>query len=238
MNDSTISQRNQKTKTFKTQKGTELPLLDLRGKDYLTVPFRVVWFREEHPGWSIQTEFRELGATHAVAKATISDENGKIIATAHKREDKQGFTDFMEKAETGATGRALALCGYGTQFAQELEENSRIVDSPQPLRSVPHEFDDLRPHKQAASAPNWIQAEEQESRDTFPGFPMPEEDTYVIPFGKFQGKSLRDVAPSDLISYCDFLMKKASTDSKPLSPAAKTLLEKVNEFIKGVRNDI
>ena len=32
-------------------------------------------------------------------------------------------------AETGAIGRALALCGYGTQFSTELEE-SNVVDSP------------------------------------------------------------------------------------------------------------
>jgi hypothetical protein len=36
----------------------------------------------------------------------------------------------MEKAETGAIGRALALIGYGTQFAPEMDEEDRIVDSP------------------------------------------------------------------------------------------------------------
>ena len=40
------------------------------------------------------------------------------------------FADYLEKAETRAVGRALAMCGYGTQFAPELEERERIVDSP------------------------------------------------------------------------------------------------------------
>ena len=45
-------------KTFKTPKGTELPLLDLRGKDYLMVAHRLVWFREEHSDWTIETEVK------------------------------------------------------------------------------------------------------------------------------------------------------------------------------------
>lgn len=117
-------------KTFKTPKGTELPILDLRGKDYLQVAHRLVWFREEHPAWTIDTRFIELSPTHAVARAEIKDEHGRIISAAHKREDKQGFGDFHEKAETGSIGRALAHSGYGTQFAPELDESERIVDSP------------------------------------------------------------------------------------------------------------
>lgn len=117
-------------KTFKTKAGTELPLIDLRGKDYLQVAHRLVWFREEHPNWSITTEYIQISENHAVAKATIADEKGLIIATAHKHEDRKGFADFLEKAETGSIGRALAACGFGTQFAPELTEAHRIVDSP------------------------------------------------------------------------------------------------------------
>ncbi len=40
-------------RNFKTAKGTELPLLNLRGKQYLEVRFRLVWFREDHPNWSV-----------------------------------------------------------------------------------------------------------------------------------------------------------------------------------------
>lgn len=115
---------------MRTPKGTELPMVQLKGKDYLQVAHRLVWFREEKPEWRIETSFLELNDSFAVAKAIISDTQGNPIATAHKREDKQHFPDFMEKAETGAIGRALALIGYGTQYAPELDEESRIVDSP------------------------------------------------------------------------------------------------------------
>lgn len=117
-------------KSVKTSKGTELPLINLKGKDYLQVAHRLVWFREERPEWSIVTEMVTLTDSHAIAKATIIDPDGRIIATAHKREDKVHFADFMEKAETSSIGRALALVGYGTQFAEELDEGDRVVDAP------------------------------------------------------------------------------------------------------------
>ena len=119
------------SRTYRTPKGTELLVINLRGKEYLEVKYRLVWFREERPNWSIETEFISLTDSAACAKASIKDETGRVIATAHKSEDKKSFPDFIEKCETGATGRALALCGYGTQFcADELDEGTRIVDAP------------------------------------------------------------------------------------------------------------
>jgi hypothetical protein len=119
------------TRTFRTPKGTDLPLINLRGKEYLEVKYRLVWFREEKPTWRIETEFKILQADSALAKAIIKNEAGEIVSMAHKLETKQGFADFIEKSETGAIGRALALIGYGTQFcADELDEGQRIVDAP------------------------------------------------------------------------------------------------------------
>lgn len=122
---------------MKTPKGTELPILNLKGKDYLMVAHRLVWFREERPEWSIETEFKELTLEFAIAFAKIRDEQGRVIATAHKREDQKHFPDYTEKAETGAIGRALAYCGFGTQFAPELHEDERIVDAPIERRGAP-----------------------------------------------------------------------------------------------------
>lgn len=121
---------------FKTSAGTELPLLNLRGKPYLQVAHRIVWFREDHPNWSIETTVTpDFENRRCVAKATIINEEGEAIATAHKVEDSAGFNDYVEKSETGAIGRALALCGYGTQFAPEFDEGERLADSPaQPAR--------------------------------------------------------------------------------------------------------
>lgn len=117
-------------KTFKTPKGTELPFLNLKGKDYLLVPHRVLWMREEHPEWSIESHFLQLTESIAIAQATIRDDKGKIVAQGTKSETPQGFSEYIEKAESGAIGRALAFCGYGTQFAQELEAGESVADAP------------------------------------------------------------------------------------------------------------
>jgi hypothetical protein len=123
---------------FTTPKGTELQLLNLKGKEYLQVAQRLVWFREERPNWGIQTEIVERTSTHAICRAQIVNESGLVVSCGTKHEEKTHFSDFLEKAETGAIGRALAHCGYGTAFSgDELDEGERIVDSPiQPLRLV------------------------------------------------------------------------------------------------------
>ena len=105
-------------------------MMKLKGKDYLQVMWRLVWFREDHPDWTIDANIVEMDADHAVFKAVICDENGQQKSAGHGSESKRDFGDFMEKAETKAVGRALAMLGYGTQFAPELDEGERIVDSP------------------------------------------------------------------------------------------------------------
>lgn len=118
-------------RVYFTPGGQELPLINFKGKEYLEVKYRLVWFREERPMWSIETEYVSITDKSAHAKATVKDETGRVITTSHKYENAQGFADFIEKAETGAIGRALALMGYGTQFcADELDEGERIVDAP------------------------------------------------------------------------------------------------------------
>jgi hypothetical protein len=104
-------------------------------REYLPVAQRLVWFREAHPDWGIETkiEVLDIDAGVAVFSATVSDESGRVRAKATKMETAKGFADFIEKAETGSIGRALALCGFGTQFAPELEEGERLVDSPHPM---------------------------------------------------------------------------------------------------------
>src|SRR5207244_7317493 len=65
-----------------------------------------------------------------VFRAAIKDGKGGS-ATATKSEKAASFPDYIEKAETGAVGRALAMLGYGTQFTgDELNEEHRIVDAP------------------------------------------------------------------------------------------------------------
>jgi hypothetical protein len=106
-------------------------LMDLKGKQYLQVMWRLVWFREDKPNWCIDTKLESLTDNHAVFSAKIYDENGVQKSAGYGSESVKDFRDFIEKAETKAVGRALAMLGYGTQFtATELDEGERIVDSP------------------------------------------------------------------------------------------------------------
>lgn len=103
-------------------------LRNVKGNNYLDVKWRIMWFRSEHPTASIVTEVKDVPGEYAVAKAVIAVD-GKTVSTAHKRQVKDSFFDYLEKAETGAIGRALANFGYGTQFTSE-DESGHIVDAP------------------------------------------------------------------------------------------------------------
>lgn len=106
-------------------------LITLKGKSYLPVQWRLVWLREQFPHGTISTEIVHLDLEKglAVFKAHVEDGIGGI-GEGHGSESRADFGDFLEKAETKALGRALAALGFGTQFASELEEGERIVDSP------------------------------------------------------------------------------------------------------------
>ena len=130
--------------SFKTPKGTTLPLLNLKNKEYLQVAHRLVWLAEETTYYDITTEIlpqseQEKSEEAVTVKAVISilekDPAGRFMVikkvNAMKTEHRKHFADHKEKAETGAIGRALALLGYGTQYTgDELDEGERIVDSP------------------------------------------------------------------------------------------------------------
>lgn len=137
--------------------GKKLPVETWRTyyQNYLEVKWRLVWFREEHPDWTIKTSliasnFGE-GFQYAAVYCEILDERGRVLSTGHGLEYKSNFANFLEKAETAAVGRALAQLGYGTQFAPELEDKDRVVDTPIETG--------------ASDEPSWIRGETEEEID-------------------------------------------------------------------------
>lgn len=123
--------------SVKTKKGTVLPLMNLKGKPYMMVAHRIVWFNEDTEGGSFEMSTEQLTLTEerAVIKATVKvfDKEGKLLkqGVGTKSETKKDFPDFIEKAETGAVGRAITMMGYGTAYAiADLDEGARIIDSP------------------------------------------------------------------------------------------------------------
>jgi hypothetical protein len=112
-------------------------LIKLGGKDYLEVKFRLIWLRDLHPAWGVETELLQLDAV-AIVKASIKDETGRVIASGHGMAKTGGSAKWagreIEKAETAAIGRALAHAGIGTQFIDDETEgegdHDHIADSP------------------------------------------------------------------------------------------------------------
>lgn len=222
-------------RSYKTTKGTELPLLNLRGKEYLEVKYRLVWFREDHPDWAIETELVSVTDVSAYAKATIRDEKGRIIATSHKFESIQGFPDFIEKAETGAIGRALALIGYGTQFcADELDEGKRIVDAPAAPRvqrggNFPSGRIAKAPPLEGSSPEDLEESAEEEEAQVNIGPTEPGE--YMISFGrKYKGKKLKEVPKGEIESYIKWLETSADKQGAPVSRQVQFLKQAYNRL--------
>jgi hypothetical protein len=111
------------------------------GAEYLEVKWRLVWLRSEHPDAAIATELVRETDDSALFKASVNIPGGGS-ATGFGSETAKDFGDFIEKAETKAVGRALAMLGYGTQFTGlDLDEGERIVDAPvdrpAPTRATP-----------------------------------------------------------------------------------------------------
>ena len=189
---------------METPKGTVLPFIDLKGQVYLQVMYRLVWFREEHPDWTIQTNYVFLGDKHAVCRAEVLNSEGRLIATGHKREDAAHFNDFQEKAETGAIGRALALCGYGTQFAPELNEGTRIVDSPAGTRN------------------------ESATTSHAPGQPPGD---FVVPFGRDKGAKIKDLPTHTLQDTVNYWKDRAIKEGKELTGSPREFINAVEKFM-------
>ena len=95
--------------------------------DYLPVKQRVRWLREEHPDAAIDSHIIEITPDQAIFQASVSVPGGGS-ATATGSERKVAFADYIEKAESVALGRALAILGYGIDFADEFEESKEAAD--------------------------------------------------------------------------------------------------------------
>lgn len=105
-------------------------IVNIRGKEYQTVPLRIKQFREKYPiesGWGISTEIVKEDDKSVLMCCSIyrtmdsvkGNEfyRGKEVVATGMAEEKKGSSNInksslYENCETSAIGRALAACGF------------------------------------------------------------------------------------------------------------------------------
>ena len=102
--------KNQRTKV-------KLKTVNIKGKPYVTVDERLIYFRDHYPNYSLVSEVIHKTDNFILIKAVISDENSRVLATGLAEEEKGrnyiNKTSYVENCETSAWGRALANFGIG-----------------------------------------------------------------------------------------------------------------------------
>lgn len=95
----------------------EISGIEVKGKNYAMVNSRIDAFRKICPNGSISTDIIALENGVVTMKATVCDEDGKVLGTGFAQEKETSSyinkTSFIENCETSAVGRALGMCGIG-----------------------------------------------------------------------------------------------------------------------------
>ena len=138
-------------------------IVPIHGKQYKTVAYRVNEFRTQYPDYTVSTELVEANETLVVMKASISNEQGRLLATGFAEEvraaSKINRTSALENAETSAIGRALAALGLaGTEYASADEVANAITQQEDFLgfmETVRENFDWVMYAKTAIANEDW-----------------------------------------------------------------------------------
>lgn len=106
-------------------------VVKIHGKEYKTVALRVAEFRAKHPDYAIATDLVEANDVLVIMKASILDNEGRLLATGYSEEvrsaSKINATSALENAETSAIGRCLSALGFGgTEYASADEVANAI----------------------------------------------------------------------------------------------------------------
>lgn len=99
-----------------TDRSLKEKAIDIKGKKYVLVSDRVIYFNENYPNWSIQTTRESAGDMEVVKAFVVPDmeQPQRMFTWYSQAKWGDGFinkTSALENAETSAVGRALAMMG-------------------------------------------------------------------------------------------------------------------------------
>jgi hypothetical protein len=101
------------------EKNLKEKAIDIKGKKYVLVSDRVLYFNETYPNGSIETAIlSEPNEDTVIIRATITPDNkfGRRFVAHSQATWDDGYinkTSALENAETSAVGRALGFMGIG-----------------------------------------------------------------------------------------------------------------------------
>lgn len=117
----------------------EIETIQLGNKGYAQVNERTKAFRKVYPTGGIVPEIEEIREDYVRIRTTISDENGKVLATGtasetltgNQKKDYINLTSMVENCETSSVGRALGFAGFGVDVsiasAEDIERNKEAM---------------------------------------------------------------------------------------------------------------
>lgn len=133
------------------------------GKDYAEVNQRIKAFRSVCPGGAIITDMLSNANGVCVFKATIYDEEQRVLATgtAYEKEGSSFInkTSYIENCETSAVGRALGMCGFGidTSVASAEEVANAIANQNKPEKRDPRKMLIAKLHERGIDVTTYAQ---------------------------------------------------------------------------------
>jgi hypothetical protein len=123
---------------------TKKGIVDISGKQYQTVAYRVSEFRKlfkPDDGWAIRTWLIHHDDDRVVIQASICDNDDHVVATGFAEEvrsqGKINATSALENCETSAVGRALAAFGLGGEEYCTADELLNALSQQEEAREKP-----------------------------------------------------------------------------------------------------
>ena len=116
---------------------TRLPVIQIKGKDYVMVKDRILFFNETYPKGRILTEIVKNDDISVVCKARVYPDVSDLdrAFTGHSEAYRTGQMGQVpvEVAETSAVGRALAMMGIGIvdsiASADEIKKANGLIEN-------------------------------------------------------------------------------------------------------------